>query len=98
MKKYKAINLFKKKSTNTAPFSIIDNSQSITKPLERANALNKYFVIQSSSKHTKNSFHAFLPPLNINYFFINPTYGIEVKNITMSINHLKAIGLYSILT
>ena len=67
------------------------------------NAFKKYFVkvasdIKSSIKYSKNNFHYFLPPFNINSFFNNPTDEIEVKNMIMSINPSKAIGPKSIPT
>ena len=62
-----------------------------------ANTFNKYFVnvatdIQSSIRYSKNNFHDFLPPININSFFLNPTDEIEVKNIILSLNPSKAIA------
>ena len=48
--------------------------------------------IQSSIKYSKNNFHVFLPPININSFFLNPTDKIEVKNIISSLNSSKAIN------
>ena len=61
-----------------------------------ANAFNKYFVnfatdIQSFVRFSKNNFHDFLPLININSLFLNPTDEIEVKNIILSLNPSKAI-------
>ena len=82
---------------NVAPSNIFDNGRSLTERQELANAFNKYFVnvatdIQSSIGYSEKFFHAFLPPININSFFLNPTDEIEVKNITLSLNPSKAIG------
>ena len=43
-----------------------------------SNAFNKYSVnvasdIQSSIKYSKNDFHDFLPPLDVNSSFLNTT-------------------------
>ena len=62
-----------------------------------ANTFNKYFVnvatdIQSSIRYSKNNFHDFLHPININSFFLNPTDEIEVKSIIFPLNPSKAIG------
>ena len=61
-----------------APCNIVDNGQSLTEPQEIANAFNKYFFsvatdIQFSIWYSKNNFHDFFPPININSFFLNPT-------------------------
>ena len=92
-----------KELPNVAPSNIFDNGRSLTEPQEIANAFNKYFVnvatdIQSSIRYSKNNFHDFLPPININSFFLNPTDEIEVKNIILSLNPSKAIGPNSIPT
>ena len=92
-----------KELSNIAPSNIFDNGRSLTKPQEIANTFNKYFVnvvtdIQSSIRYSKNNFHNFLPPTNMNAFFLNPTDETEVKNIIMSLNPLKSIGPNSIPT
>ena len=92
-----------KELPNVAPSNIFDNGRSLTEPQEIANAFNKYFVnvatdIQSSIRYSKNNFHDFLHPININSFFLNPTDEIEVKNIILSLNPSKAIGPNSIPT
>ena len=76
MERYKETNLFKK---------IVY----LTEPQEIANAFNKYFVnvatdIQSSIRYSKENFHDFLPPININSFFLNPNDETKVKNIIIS--------------
>ena len=75
------------------------NSRSLTELQKTVNAFNKYFVnvatdIQSSTLYCKNSCHGFLPPIKINFLFLNPTDEIEVKNLNLS----KAIGPDSIPT
>ena len=89
--------------SNVAPSNIFDNGRSLTEPQEIANAFNKYFVnvatdIQSSIRYSKNNFHDFLHPININSFFLNPTDEIEFKNIILSLNLSNAIGPNSIPT
>ena len=88
--------------SDIAPSNIFDNNRSLTEPQELANAFNKYFVnvgtdIQSSITYSKNNFHDFVPPININSFFLNPTDETAVKNI-MSLNPSEAIGPNSIPT
>ena len=73
--------------SDIAPSNIFDNNRSLTEPQELANAFNKYFV----------NFHDFVPPININSFFLNPTDETAVKNI-MSLNPSEAIGPNSIPT
>ena len=48
--------------------------------------------IQFSIKYTEKNFHNCLPSVNINSFSLNTTDEIEVQNIIMSLNPLKAIG------
>ena len=92
-----------KELPNVAPSNIFDNGRSLTQPQEIANAFNRYFVnvatdIQSSIRYSENFFHDFLPPININSFFLNHTVEIEVKNIILSLNPSKAIDPNSIPT
>ena len=52
---------------------MIDNDQPLTKPEDRPNIFNKYFVnvasgVQFFIKFSKDSFHNYLAPPNINYF------------------------------
>ena len=89
--------------SNVAPSNIFDNGRSLTEPQEIANAFNKYFVnvatdIPSSVWYSKNNFHDFLHPININSFFLNPTDETEFKNIILSLNLSNAIGANSIPT
>ena len=88
---------------NAAPSNIFDNGRILTEPQEIANDFNKYFVkvvtdIQSSIRYSKNKFHDFLPPININYFFLNSADEIEVENIISSLNPSNAISPNSIPT
>ena len=61
-----------------------NNGRSLTEPQEIANAFNKYFVnvatdIQSSIRYSKNNFHDFLSPININSFFSTPLMKLKLK-------------------
>ena len=81
---------------------IFDNGRSLTEPQGIAIAFNRYFVnvatdIQSSIRYSKNNFHDYLPPININSFFSQPD-ETKAKNIIMSPNPSKAIGPNSIPT
>ena len=88
---------------NVAQSNFFDYGRSLTEPQEIANAFNTHFVnvvtdIQSTIRYSKNNFHNFLPQINISSFFLNPTDEIEVKNIILSLNPSKDIGLNSIPT
>ena len=88
---------------NAAPSNIFDNGRILTEPQEIGNDFNKSFVnvvtdIQSSIRYSKNEFHDFLPPININYFFLNSADEIEVENIISSLNPSNAISPNSIPT
>ena len=88
---------------NAALSNIFDNGRILTEPQEIANDFNKYFVnvvtdIQSSIRYSKNKFHDVLPPININYFFLNSADEIEVENIILSLNPSNAISPNSIST
>ena len=92
-----------KELPDVALYNIFDSDRSLTEPQVIPNAFNKYFVtvatnIQSSIRYSKSNFHDFLPPININSFFLNPTDETEVKNIILSLNPSKAIGANSIPT
>ena len=68
-----------------------------TERREMANPFNKYFVniandIQSSIRYYKNNFNDLLPPVNINYFFLNPIGETEAKKIITSLNSSKTLG------
>ena len=88
---------------NVAPSNIFENGRSLTEQQEIANAFNKYFVnivtdIQSSVRYSINNFHDFLPPVNTNSFFLNPTDETVVKNIIMFLNPSEAIDRNNIST
>ena len=64
--------------------NIFDNGRSLAEPREIANTFNKYFVnvatdIQSSIRYSKNNFHDFLSPININSFFSTPLMKLKLK-------------------
>ena len=70
-----------KELTDVVPSNIFDNGRSLTKPQKIANAFKKYFVnvspdIQSSIRHF---FIFFLPPININFFFLTPLIKLKSK-------------------
>ena len=71
----------------------------ITNPSSIANAFSNYFAkvaiyIQSFIRFFKKKYY--LPPLNIESFFITPTDSTEVSNIISSLNHDKSDGPNSI--
>ena len=85
-----------KELSNVAPSNIFDSGRHLPKSKKIANALNKYFVnvvtdIQSLIKYSKNDSHDFLPKINQNSFFLNPTEEIKIKNIILSLHPLTAI-------
>ena len=62
-----------------------------------ANAFNNYFAkvainIQSSIRFSKKQYYDYLPPLNIESFFLTPTDSTEVSNIIFSLNQNKSDG------
>ena len=70
-------------------------------PKDIANAFNKYFSnvatgIKSSIKYSRNKLFDFLPQINTNSFFIDPTDKTQIKNIILSLDPLKSIGPNSI--
>ena len=92
-----------KDSRSTVPSTIIENNISLTNPKDIADAFNNYFSnvatgIKSSIKYSRNKFFDFLPQININSFFINPTDKTEIKNIILSLDPLRSIGPNSIPT
>ena len=92
-----------KYSRSTVPSTIIEDNISLTNPKDIADAFNNYFsnvatVIKSSIKYSRNKFFDFLPQININSFFINPTDKTEIKNIILSLDPLRSIGPNSIPT
>ena len=92
-----------KDSRSTVPSTIIEDNISLTNPKYIADAFNNYFSnvatgIKSSIKYSRNKFFDFLPQININSFFINPTDKTEIKNIILSLDPLRSIGPNSIPT
>ena len=75
-----------KDSTSTVPSTIIEDNISLTNPKDIADAFKNYFSnvaagIKSSIKYSRNKLFDFLPQININSLFINPTDETEIKNI-----------------
>ena len=86
-----------KDSRSTVPSTIIEDNISLTNPKDIADAFNIFFSnvvtgIKSSIKYSRNKVFDFLPQININSFFINPTDKTEIKNIILSLDPLKSIG------
>ena len=80
-----------KDSRSTVPSTIIEDNISLTNPKDIADAFNNYFFnvatgIKPSIKYSRNKFFDFLPQININSFFINPTDKTEIKNIILSLD------------
>ena len=87
-----------KRTSNSVPSAVIENTVTLTKPKDIANAFNKYFInisssIQSTTKFSRKKIHDFLPDIEINSFFIKPVDKIETKIIILSLNPLKAVGI-----
>ena len=83
------------------PTAITVNNETITNPSETANAFNKYFAkvatdIQSFFRFSRKIFYDYLPPLNMESFFITPTDSTEVSNFISSLNQDKSDGLNSV--
>ena len=88
-------------SSHTFPTAITVNNETITNPSDIANAFNNYFAkvainIQSSIRFSKKKYYDYLPPLNIESFFLTPTDSTEVSNIIFSLNQNKSDGPNSI--
>ena len=87
-------------SNNSTIFFLLLSQLTITNPSNIANAFSNYFAkvaiyIQSSIRFFKKKYD-YLPPLNIETFFITPTDSTEVSNIISSLNHDKSDGPNSI--
>ena len=92
--------IFSNNSNHTFPTAISVNNETITNPSDIANAFNNYFAkvainIQSSIRFSKKKYD-YLPPLNIESFFLTPTDSTEVSNIIFSLNQSKSDGPNSI--
>ena len=90
-----------KDSQSTVPSTIIEYNISLTNPKDIADVFNNYFSnvvtgIKSSIKYSRNKFFDFLPQININSFFINPTDKTEIKNIILFLDPLRSIGPNSV--
>ena len=88
-------------SNHTFPTAITVNSETITNPSDIANVFNNYFPkvainIQSSIRFFKKKYYDYLPPLNIESFFLTPTDSTEVSNIIFSLNQNKSDGPNSV--
>ena len=88
-------------SNHTFATAITVNNETITNPSDIANAFNKYFAkvainIQTSITFSKKKYYDYLPPLNIESFFLIPTDSTEVFNIIFSLNQNKSDGHNSI--
>ena len=88
-------------SNHTFPTAITVNNETITNPSDIANAFNNYFAkvainIQSSIRFSKKKYYDYLPPLNIELFFLTSTDSTEVSNIIFSLNQSKSDGPNSI--
>ena len=65
--------------------------QLITNPLDIANAFKNYFNeiandVQSPIRFSNKKYFDYLPPLNIESFFITPTDGTEVSSFISTLN------------
>ena len=88
-------------SNHIFPTAITVNNETITNPSDIANAFNNYFGkvaidIQSSIRFSKKKYYDYLPPLNIESFFLTLTGSTEVSNIIFSLNQNKSDGPNSI--
>ena len=87
--------------SHSALSSISYKNKTVTSLFEIVIAFNNYFSnvglnIQSSIKYSAKEFHEFLPPLNINSFFLSPTDKNEIIPIISALDFQKASGLISI--
>ena len=88
-------------SNHIFPTAITVNTETITNPSDIANAFNNYFAnfaldIQSSIRFSKRKYYDYLPPLNIESFFLTPPDSTDVFNIIFSLNQNKSDGPNSI--
>ena len=87
-------------SSHNFPIAITVNNETITNPSDIANTFNNYIAkvaidIQFSNRFSNKKYFDYLPPLNIESFFITPTDSTEVSNIS-SLNQDKSDGPNSI--
>ena len=88
-------------SNHNFPTAITIDNETITNPSDIANAFNNYFAkvaidIQSSTRFSKKKYYDYLPPLNIESFFLTATDSTKVSNIIFSLNQNKSDGPNSI--
>ena len=77
------------------PTTTTVNKEAITNPSYIDNAFNNYLAkvaidIQSYIRFSKKKYYDYLPPLNIESFFITPTDSTEVSNTISSLNQDKS--------
>ena len=78
-----------------SPSSISDNNKTVTSPFKIANAFSNSFSkvtlnMQSRIKYSAKEFHEFLPPLNINSFFLSHTDKNKISSILFALDSQKA--------
>ena len=83
------------------PTTTTVNKEAITNPSYNDNAFNNYLAkvaidIQSYIRFSKKKYYDYLPPLNIESFFITLTDSTDVSNIISSLNKDKIDGPNSI--
>ena len=88
-------------SNHTFPTDITVNNETIINPSDIANAFNNCFAkvainIESSIRFSKKKYYDYLPPLNLESFFLTPTDSTEVSSIIFSFNQNKSDGPNSI--
>ena len=102
-KLYKHI-IYLKDSSFKVPFTIVEDNISLTNPKDTLDGFNNYFsnvatCIKSSIKYSRNKlFFDFLLQIDKNSFSANPTDKAEIKNIILSLDHLKSVSPNSIST
>ena len=85
-------------SNHNFPTIIIVNNETITDPCDTANPFNNYFAkvaidIQSSIRFPKKKCFDYLPPLNIESFFINSTDSTEISSIISTLIRTRVMDL-----
>ena len=85
----------------SSPSSIYHNNKTVASLFEIKNAFNNYFSnialdIQSSINYSAKDFHEFLPPLNIESFFLSPNDKSEIISIISALVSQKSSGPNSI--
>ena len=93
--------IYSNNSNRIFPTAITISNETIPNPSDIANAFSNYFAklakdIKSSIRFSKKKYYDYLPPVNIESFFITPTDSTEVSNIISSLNQSKSHGPNSI--